>query len=318
MNFEFYTDLLKAEKTSDGLFIEGVASTTGVDKQNESMSVAALNSMVACKSLIPLVTSHQAEARDTIGEVVSHSIDDQGRYVIKARLEESDHEAIKMFNLINKGHKMGFSVGGRILSSKPSLNKAVKRVIDAVELDHIMLTRRPVNADTYASAFKKALDNMNEDIEKAGAKHSADTVTALKGIHDAGSDEIKGMVRSMLGDDAEKALGPAESTHPVQDAPKDATVAVEDIDEGSHIDAGDGDDEGANVGVACNKPVANKSLSADEIDLIKAEIIKTLKDELAKAMKPEPKVAETLDKAEEPIGTGVNSLSEAIRKSLGG
>lgn len=325
MKFNFYTDLLKAEKTDEGLFLTGVASTTGIDKQNESMSKAALESMVSTTGIIPIVTSHNAEAKDTIGEIVSHSIDAEGRYVIKARLEESDPEAMKMWNLINKGHKLGFSVGGRVLSSKPSFNKAVKRVIDKVELDHIMLTRRPVNPETYAVALTKALENMETEniqedvIEKAGAKHSAETIAALKNIHAAGDDNIKSMVSALMGDSAGLAdnapneAPEAEAVGTEADAPK--TEAAPEANEGPNVDDNDADDKTKDVGASIGV-VAGKSLTTEEFDIIKASIVETVKAELAKSMKPEPKVSEPLAKAERV--DPANSLSEAIRKSLGG
>lgn len=334
MDFNFYTDLVKAEKTAEGYFIEGVASTTGVDKQNEVMSDAAIKSMVETTELIPIVTSHNAEASDCIGEVVKHSIDSEGRYVIKARLEESDPQAMKMFNLINKGHKIGFSVGGRVLSSKPSFNKSIKRVIDKVELNHIMLTRRPVNPETFATALTKALDALSEDVmttttteqklQKAGAKFSADTMSALKDIHDAGDDNVKAKVAALLGDDAGilaadiNASADADadddaggSTEPEADAPANADNTPKGPAEGVNVDAND-------VGQAVNSPVVDKSLlSKEQLDLIKAEISKTIKAELAKSIKPEVKVTEQPLAKAAPFNP-TNSFEEAIRNAISG
>jgi len=336
MNFKFDIDLLKAEQTDEGLFLSGVASTTGTDKQNEAMSPNALKSMVETEGIIPIVTSHNAEAKDVIGEVVSHSIDDQGRYVIKARLEEDSDDATRMFKLVQKGHKMGFSVGGRVLSASPGLNKSVKRVIDRVELDHIMLTRRPVNPQTFATAITKALDAFEEpmtteQLSKAGAKFSADTLSALKDIHDAGDDNVKAKIAALLGDDAgilaadinasadadagDSSDDASASTEPEADAPANADTPMGA--EGANVDDNDADDTQANdVGQAVNNPVADKSLSKEQLDLIKAEITKTIKAELAKAVKPEPKVSEPLAKAV-PFNPS-HSLSEAIRLSISG
>jgi hypothetical protein len=103
-------------------------------------------------------------------------------------------------------------------------------VITGVSIDHIMATGRPANTNTFAVALAKTFDDLDaedadpgkditqkttgdhmdpqdNDLEKAGAKFSADSKEALKGIHDAGNDDVKAKVRAMLGDEADVVLG---------------------------------------------------------------------------------------------------------------
>lgn len=311
MNFNFNLDLAKTETTDEGKFIEGVASTTGLDQQKEIMSAEALSDMV--KSVgIPLTTSHRAEIEDTIGEVVDSRVDADGRFIIKAKIDEADPKALALYHKIESGRKCGFSVGGKITNFKPSLDKSVRRVITGVELDHIMLTRKPVNAETFAVALSKALDSMpeddiatqdninmedttNETIEKAGATLSADTKNKLKNIHAIGDGAVKGAVRDLLGADADDVLG--------EESPN---IADGDDD--------DSTDDSAPLGVVAGKSDETVSDLAKSFAELKAEIIETVKAELAKS-KPEPKTPEVIAKSEEP---SVNSLTEALRKAIGG
>lgn len=325
MNFNFDTEFLKAVKTDEGLFLEGVASTSGVDRQYETMSKAALDQFAATPGLIPIVTSHNAEAADVIGEVVDHKLDVNGNYFIKARLEDSDPTAVRMWNLINKGHKLGFSVGGRVLSYKPSFNKAVRRIIDAVSLDHIMLTRRPVQPQSYAHALTKAMTMEDTEIlEKAGAKHSASTLEALGKIRDIGSEDVKALVDALLGT-ADGADAPAENdaadvpaNPPIEDAPAATAQTLDAVADPANI--ADGDHVVADAPV--NLPVAGKALSADEFTLLKAEVIKTLQDEVraefARSVISQPKAPEVLAKSENPNPYNGLSLEEAIRQAIGG
>jgi phage head maturation protease len=334
MKFFFDTDeMLKAEETENGMFLSGVASTTGIDKQFEVMSANALKSMVETTSIIPIVTSHNAEAKDVIGEVTAHSIDAEGRYVIKAELDRNDPDAVRLFKQVQKGHRIGFSVGGRILSAKPGVNKSVKRVIDKVELDHIMITRRPVNPETFATALTKALSAYPEDtnnvdeleledaikadlskaldtpvvvedtLEKAGAMLSADNKTKLKSIHDIGDDKVKQSIREMFGVEADELLGPMPM-----------------------ISDGD-DDDSKDAGAHVDNVVAGKSESDPAFDVVKSfadlktELINEMKTELAKATKVEPKGATETGSLnlEKATTLDLQSLvAESIRKSISG
>jgi len=156
--FLFDIDLVKAEQDEQGLFLVGVASTSDKDLQNEILSADALKSMVDDNDDLPLTNSHKAEVSDIIGRVVEKHLDAQNRLVIKAQLDDEDPEAKRIFNKIAKGHKVGFSVGGRIVEATNGFAKGASRIVNRVKLDHIMVTRKPVNPNTFAVALHKALD----------------------------------------------------------------------------------------------------------------------------------------------------------------
>ena len=317
INFDFSADLMKAEEKDGRYFIYGVASTDAVDQQNEVISLDAIKKMAKSAPGLPIVTNHNHEFTDEIGTIVEANVEGSN-LVIKAELDKDDPQAVRVFNKLAKGQKAGFSVGGRIKSFKPSVGKSIRRIIDDVELAHIMVTSRPVNKNTFALALTKALDAIPEAtmdntevtpvikeatavVEKAGAMFSGDNKGKLKAIYDAGSVDVKSMLRDLMGDDAEDALGPA------------------------NLADGDGDDSDA-VAEACNAPV-DKAEQVAPFDLAKAledmksTLVAEIKTQIAKAVTVEPKGAAaetgTFDLAKATT-TDLNTLmAESIRKSLG-
>lgn len=378
--FNFDIDLVKADKSDEGIFLVGVASTTDKDLQNEILAPTALKSMVDEAEDVPLTNSHKAEVSDIIGRVVEKRLDENNRLVIKAQLDEDDPEAVRIYNKVAKGHKVGFSVGGRILEASSGFAKGASRIVNRVKLDHIMVTRKPVNPNTFAYALHKALEDadlekaadvskdqrddhatyfedvngkkvgkfpifdeksaesalhlighapadkqdlirerackilgdshpacqniqkgnaMDNELQKAGAKFSQETVAALQDIHDAGDDNVKAKVKALLGDDA---MG----------KPASEEAGVKDADP-SNLADGDADDKG-NVGDAIG--VVNKS-EDNTLDLVKSEISALIRDEIAKALKPvEPKGEAVIEKSE-PVDPIAAYLNAAIGQYLG-
>lgn len=307
-SFNFFIDALTVEKSDNdsGLYIGGVCSTSDKDLQNEILSVDALKSMVADQDEVVLTNSHKAEADNIIGRVVAKHLDENNRLVIKAQIDEEDPKVVSLWNKVAKGYKMGFSVGGKILKASNGFAQGASRVISGVKLDHVMLTRKPVNPNTFAVALAKALDEdtavvgdsqthkgntMENELEKAGAKFSADTVAALQDIHEAGDDNVKAKVKALLGD------------MPIAEA-----AGVPDVDPANLAD-GDSDDKGSDADPI---GIVNKAIT-EQLDLVKSSIADLIREEIAKAIKPVQPKGETVVEKSEPA---VNPFAEKFTKSL--
>jgi hypothetical protein len=89
-----------------------------------------------------------------IGAVTSAHVDAAaGQLIIKAELDENDTEAVRLYSKLKKNYKLGLSVGGRATVSRG----IGKSLVQDIQLDHVMVTRRPVNTQTFAYAVSKAL-----------------------------------------------------------------------------------------------------------------------------------------------------------------
>lgn len=329
MKFQFDVELAKAERSADGkLFLEGVASTTDLDSQRERMAPSALQDMA--KSInIPLTDSHDNEVGNNIGTVVSTTLQNN-QLIIKAEVDDDDPKAVRLWKKINSGKaKAGFSVGGRITSDKPGTDKGTRRIITGVELDHIMLTAKPANANTFAMALAKSLDeldqkdkelsdtppqdtldktqgenSMDTTLEKAGAKISAETGGALKDIYEAGDDVVKAKVRALLGDDADDVLG-TESNLP--DGEVEDHTAVDVVVAGKSDDTKDA--------ATLEKEAADKE-AADK--LAKDAADKAAADALAKTEADKADLAKTIKEAAQEIVKELLKTAPQFKGALGG
>ncbi len=291
MNLSFTAELTKAEEVDGKLYLAGVASTTDVDKHRERMSASALADMAKTAVGVPLTNSHANELENQIG-TVTEAVVEGDKLAIKAEVDAEDPAAVRLFKKVQKGFKAAFSVGGKITSDRPALEKGTQRVITGVVLDHIMLTAKPANGNTFAVALAKTFadldaedarkidnttgdNNMEIDLTKAGAKFSADSKASLKALHDAGNDDTKAKVRAMLGDDADAVLGAKQDdSDPIGIAKAAAEKAAADKAAADKL-AKD----------AADKAAADAAAAAGKTVLTKDDVAKLVADELGKALK---------------------------------
>jgi len=281
--FQFAMTVAKAEHDETGYYLRGVSSTTDLDRQQDIMAPSALADMEKYVGQIPLTDSHTNEIGNEIGTLIEAKVQD-GRFETVFKLDADDPQAMRLYSKIAKGSHCGFSVGGRILSTSPGLEKGVRRIIEHVELDHIALTKKPANPSTFAQAFAKALDELiTEDetmqdttiakdaaallqdalallkteseanLAKIGAKFSAETLEGLKAVWGQ-LGEIIGMNTVVIGADND-------------------TAKEVDVVPGGDKASVQGD---ANI-TAEEAQAAEKSLATDDLrDLIKTAIVENI------------------------------------------
>jgi hypothetical protein len=298
LNFSFTADLTKAEEVDGKLYLAGVASDTTTDKQRERMSTSALADMAKTAVGIPLTNSHANELENAIGTVVEAKVEGD-KLAIKAEVDAEDPAAVRLFKKVQRGFKAAFSVGGKITSDRPSLEKGTQRVITGVVLDHIMLTAKPANGNSFAVALAKTFDDLDAedarkidtttngddmeiDLTKAGAKFSAESKAKFKGIHDAGNDDTKAQVRALLGDDADEVLGAKQDdSDPIGVAKRAADKAAADRLAKDAADKAAADKIAADAAAAA---AGKDALTKEDVaKLVAAELGKALSELVAKA-----------------------------------
>lgn len=380
--FNYTFELRKADNDDGKLMIEGVASTTDVDLQKDQMTLNALRSMAKSAPGVPIVTSHNAEAKDMIGEITEANVDSAlGQLVIKAELDSDDTEAMRLYSKLRKGYKLGLSIGGRA-----SVSRGIgKSIVNDVALDHCMITRRPVNTKTFAYAVSKAMVEASfedafksvdptdkqredhatyvedgvgkfpiwnkasaesaldlighappdkqelirnkacsilgpdsrpeckgfvnksmttEDLEKAGARLSADSIDALHSIHknsDNGA-AVRSAVEGLMGDAYDPAKGFADGSG----SPDNAEAEV----------AGGASSDDDAIGVVSDGVAGPEDIKKALAETIKAEL-KAYADEIAKSIREElaPKeVPQVKDESEYTAARSfVNDIAAAMR-----
>ncbi len=158
--------MTKVWRGADGtLRFEGVASSTRLDRQKERMTPNAIRKM-ATQTGLDLLPSHDAGALEELG-VVEEAWVDNDQFRIAGRLDESNPEAVRLFEKVSQGRRYGLSVGGRVTKAfwrhDDEAGRQI-RFIDDVELDHVAVCRpaAAANPDTYLSTLAKAAEGMTE------------------------------------------------------------------------------------------------------------------------------------------------------------
>src|SRR3990172_6785786 len=90
--FVFYIEKAVPTEENNELFVEGIASTTNVDHDNERMSEHALKQMASIvnSESVPLRIEHQKGDGAIVGKVFKAWIDERNQLWIKAMLDKTN------------------------------------------------------------------------------------------------------------------------------------------------------------------------------------------------------------------------------------
>ena len=159
--FEFCIEkavaLDEVENEEEELILEGIASTTNVDHDNERMSGDALKAMESAinDGGVPLRVEHSKGDNAIIGKVFKAWVDERNQLHIKARLDKTHAVSPILHASMKQGTKMGLSVGGIVKRAVKefveSTGKMVKTFYE-VALNEVSVTPRPANYDSYVMA----------------------------------------------------------------------------------------------------------------------------------------------------------------------
>jgi len=164
--FTFFIEKAIATETDEDMIIEGVASTTNIDHDDERMSQEALRAMEAMinENGVPLRVEHQKDDNAIIGKVFKAWVDERNQLHIQARLDKSHPVSPILHNSMKSGVKMGLSVGGIVKRAvrefAESVGGMVKTFYD-VALQEVSVTPRPANYDSWLIA-KSIADDEND------------------------------------------------------------------------------------------------------------------------------------------------------------
>ena len=173
-----YFDILK----SDDLIIGGYASLEIVDKQNDLITLEALqkavNKFMEDKKYRNVMSNHSnvqvgevvEKYRDKNGSVHKTQVDDVGFYVV-IKLRDDIEKAKEISRGIRKGTLRSFSIGGQAISkrSRKSEDFGEYNEIDELELHEVTICEKGINPEAKFDILKqeKGEKTMTEKLEKA-------------------------------------------------------------------------------------------------------------------------------------------------------
>lgn len=189
--FKIFTGLLKASRSNDGrMRLHGVASSTTRDLHGDVMAQSAIDDMErAANKNLTIYLNHEYKVPEDVAGSVEFA---------KARVRDVDHDgnpnvdldmdivvndenprAVQTFKAIEKGTKLGLSIGAMIPKGGARKNKDGSYVIDHVDLLETSLVSIPANPRSWVEYAAKSLrsggshvvateDDEPEEIEKDG------------------------------------------------------------------------------------------------------------------------------------------------------
>ena len=177
---------------SDDLVIGGYASIEIVDKQNDLITLDALNDAVAKymgeKKYRNVMSNHSnvqvgeviEKYRDKAGQLHKTEVDNVGFYVV-IKLRDDIEKAKEISRGIRKGTLRSFSIGGQAISkrSKKSDDFGQYNEIDKLELHEVTICEKGINPEARFDILK-----MDKNEEKGGKKMSDKLEKALDELND--------------------------------------------------------------------------------------------------------------------------------------
>ena len=167
---------------SDDLVIGGYASIEIVDKQNDLITLEALNDAVAKymseKKYRNVMSNHSnvqvgeviENYRDKNGMLHKTEVDNVGFYVV-IKLRDDIEKAKEISRGIRKGTLRSFSIGGQAISkrSKKSDEFGQYNEIDKLELHEVTICEKGINPEARFDILKQDVggNKMSEKLEKA-------------------------------------------------------------------------------------------------------------------------------------------------------
>ena len=165
---------------SDDLVIGGYASIEIVDKQNDLITLKALEQAVKKYMETPkyrnVMSNHSnvqvgdviEKYRDKNGNLHRTQVDDVGFYVV-IKLRDDIEKAKEISRGIRKGTLRSFSIGGQALSKRKTSNEELGEYneIDQLELHEVTICEKGINPEAKFDILKEEKEKMSEKLEKA-------------------------------------------------------------------------------------------------------------------------------------------------------
>jgi len=208
-------------KSADGTekyVLTGMASNTNIDLTGERMAKSAIVAMERSleTGAVTINNEHSQDWDADFGEVTKLWSTDNAELMMEAELDPDHYRTKTLIKALNKGKKLGLSIGGSVkdaaLEFVEELGRKVLTYKD-IALFHVAITGTPAVADTWVAPITKSMKDWKESPMSSTTKSET---------------EVEEVV--------ETAEAPA--TEPVADAPADprpeeapaAEEAVEEVE----------------------------------------------------------------------------------------
>ena len=210
---EGFFDILKS---ASGLVIGGYASIEVVDKQNDLITLEALddavNKYMVEQKYRNVMSNHSnvqvgeviENYRDNNGILHKTGVDDVGFYVV-IKMRDDIEKAKEISRGIRKGTLRSFSIGGQAISKKSRTSDSLGTYneIDKLELHEVTICEKGINPEAKFDILKQDVGGdkkMSEKLEKALTELN-DLIGQVNEIRKEGNDEMAKEMDSPMDED---------------------------------------------------------------------------------------------------------------------
>lgn len=147
--------------------VTGLASNTSLDLTGERMADSAINAMI--KSIetnrIYLNNEHGSDWDDDFGEVTRLWATDAHEMMMEAELDPDHYRTKTLIKALDKGKKLGLSIGGYVKEAAREWFAAADRMVMTykdISLFHVAITGTPAVAETWVTPITKSVKDWKE------------------------------------------------------------------------------------------------------------------------------------------------------------
>ena len=145
--FHIMIPMVKSHEDKDGnLFLKGLGSNLDLDLDEDQMQKTAIDDMKEQSTGLTGFFNHRYLIGETDFGVIKGYEDSENEFIPIFEVFEDKKEIIK--NRLDKGAKIGLSIGGKI---KDAVKEGTKRLIKSVQLEEVSLTYFPANQATLGT-----------------------------------------------------------------------------------------------------------------------------------------------------------------------
>tara|TARA_Y100001937_G_scaffold119367_1_gene175004 strand:- start:89 stop:1369 length:1281 start_codon:yes stop_codon:yes gene_type:complete len=262
---EGFFDILKS---ASGLVIGGYASIEVVDKQNDLITLEALddavNKYMGEQKYRNVMSNHSnvqvgeviENYRDNNGILHKTGVDDVGFYVV-IKMRDDIEKAKEISRGIRKGTLRSFSIGGQAISKKSRTSDSLGTYneIDKLELHEVTICEKGINPEAKFDILKQDVGGerqMSEKLEKALTELN-DLIGQVNEIRKEGNDE---MAKEMSRMDEKDIMEMPEKDDREMNMNYEDKESMEYADYTAKEDKDDSDDDKKGEGGASDKNAA--------------------------------------------------------------
>lgn len=323
--FNIYSGLLKAYEQDGQKRLKTVASSTITDRAGDTMTEKAIRKMAdSAKDNLTIFLNHSYKVpEDVFGSVEGVAVIQRGDIWdmdFDIRLNEANERALKTFEAIMGGTKLGTSIGAGINEGGYRLDKSTGGVIfDDVELLEASIVGIPANPRSWVQYARKALmETLDEDdsevtksrvwidVDEKGRVSTAVDTDAPAPVADT-KDDAPQITKEQTPEDLQPVVTEDSPEHPENNEPvgdpENTTPTAQEVEATEPESADDDKDE------TTKDLVPDAVKTEDFVTLV--DLLRSTTGELVNARKAQADADEARSRAEEELRSTKEDLEQA-------